>query len=893
MNLNQKPKLTRRSLLCILFLFGAASLLILLTLPSGSMYGSQTDWYCQHVTLADYMRKHFYATGQLLPDFSGLGGGTNFFALSYYGMLRPDVLLSYFLPDISVAAIIQGYAVFEIFLGIFLLYYWLYKKGLTDTSCFCAGFLYLCANCLFQAHRQIMFVNYLPFVILALIAIDQQAESMINSFPQKTRTNMGIVFSYLMILFHSFYFFPACFASCTLYYWFSTQSLCKVYSKVPRRFIKLWSGYILSTAAAVCLSMAVLLPTGLAILENKKDVAPTPLYKILTVNPTMDSLLYSVYGCGLTLICLYTVLLSIRRKSTRSFACILLCFLFFNIFYWILNGTLYVRPKSLIPFMPLILYLTALTLEELKARRIRHSLPLALFCLIPVIVQILFVSHDNQFKILMALDGLCLVLFSASGSICNKRKLLAQGLAFLLILVLPAKIYLNKSGREEYVSATDDSRSTFSDSQILKLCKDSQARMDTLERPYTNSNYMVWGTQNRSSIYSSVSNSTYNQFYYDTLRNSISNRNRVAVTMHSNPFQEYLMGVRYIQTTKEQLPAGYRIKAEKNGHVLAENDQVLPLAYGSTSLISEASFDRLTYPQNLDTLVNRTIVPDSVASNSSAYQSQMKPYALPENFFARKSTKKQISSTRKLPKNISASQLLLVSFDVVYDGASDISVSINGIKNCLSGSNAPYPNQNNTFTYMLSSEKGLSNLDLVFSKGNYKITNITAYTLPLSTFHHPGIVTFHNQGTKGSELLKGTISMDQDGYFVTSFAYAKGYQAFIDGKEIPVQTVNKAFAGFPLKKGAHEIQLKFHAPGKRAGLLISLIASCGLLFESLAYSILAIRHKKRILHRIRVVTFTDPISGKSRAFIKTNSPRISRADFKMNGGNPSLTGKSD
>ena len=417
--------------------------------------------------------------------------------------------------------------------------------------------------------------------------------------------------------------------------------------------------------------------------------------------------------------------------------------------------------------------------------------------------------------------------------------------------------------------------------------------MDTLERPYTNSNYRVWGAQNRSSIYSSVSNSTYNQFYYDTLRNSISNRNRVAVTMHSNPFQEYLMGVRYIQTTKEQLPAGYRIKAEKNGHVLAENDQVLPLAYGSTSLISEASFDRLTYPQNLDTLVNRTITPDSVASNSSAYQSQMKPYALPENFFARKSTKKQISSTRKLPKNISASQLLLVSFDVVYDGASDISVSINGIKNCLSGSNAPYPNQNNTFTYMLSSEKGLSNLDLVFSKGNYKITNITAYTLPLSTFHHPGIITFHNQGTKGSELLKGTISMDQDGYFVTSFAYAKGYQAFIDGKEIPVQTVNKAFAGFPLKKGAHEIQLKFHAPGKRAGLLISLIASCGLLFESLAYSILAIRHKKRILHRIRVVTFTDPISGKSRAFIKTNSPRISRADFKMNGGNPSLTGKSD
>lgn len=893
MNLNPKTKFTRRSLIYLIILLAAGSLLIFLTLPSGSMYGSQMDWYCQHVTLADYMRKHFYATGQLLPDFSGLGGGTNFFALSYYGILRPDVLLSYFLPGISAAAIIQGYAIFEIFLGIFLLYYWLYKKGFAESSCFCAGFLYLCANCLFQAHRQIMFVNYLPFVILALLAIDHQVASMQSNCPDKPRTNAGIVASYLMILFHSFYFFPACFASCTLYYWYSTKALNTLYHNVPKHFIKLWAGYILSTAAAVCLSMAVLLPTGLTILENKKDVQATSLFQLLAVNPTMDSLLYSVYGCGLTLICLYTVLLSIRRKSTRSFACILFCFLFFNIFYWILNGTLYVRPKSLIPFMPLILYLTTLTLEELKNKRLKHSLPLALCCLIPAIVQLIFVSHNNSFKLLIVLDGICLVLFSASGFIFRNRKHLTQLVAVLLILILPFQIYLTKSRTEEYMPTTDDSRSVFSDNEIQKLCKDSHARMDTLENPYKNSNYMVWGTQNRSSIYSSISNSAYNQFYYNTLRTPISNRNRVAVTIHGNPFQEYLMGVRYIQTTKELLPAGYKIKTQRNGHILAENDQVLPLAYGSTSLISEASFDQLTYPQNLDTLTNRTIVSDSKLSKEASYQSQMKPYTLPKDFFTRKITKKQVSVTRKLRESLSASQILLLSFDVIYDGASDISVSINGVKNCLAGSNAPYPNHNNTFTYMLSSEKGLSDLNMVFSKGNYKITNITAYTLPLSALHHPGIVAFHNQSVSGSELLKGSITMEQDGYFVTSYAYAKGYQAFIDGKEVPVQTVNKAFAGFPLKKGAHEIVLKFHAPGKRAGLFISLITFCGLLFESLLYSLLAIRHKNRVLHRVRVVSFTDPISGKSRTLIKTNSPRISHANFKVDGGNPPLTGKSD
>ena len=90
-----KPqKFTWRNAITLLLLLTAGSLLILLLIPSGSWFGSETDWYSQHVTIADYMRKNFYATGSLFPDFTGLGGGTNFFSLSYYGFMRPDVLIS-------------------------------------------------------------------------------------------------------------------------------------------------------------------------------------------------------------------------------------------------------------------------------------------------------------------------------------------------------------------------------------------------------------------------------------------------------------------------------------------------------------------------------------------------------------------------------------------------------------------------------------------------------------------------------------------------------------------------------------------------------------------------------------------------------------------------------
>ncbi len=138
------------------------------------------------------------------------------------------------------------------------------------------------------------------------------------------------------------------------------------------------------------MNLFLLLPTGLSILGNKKDTGDsTSLLKILGVNPTLDSILYSPYGCGLTLFCLYALFLYIREKKTRKLAIAVFVLLFFDIFYWILNATLYVRPKCLIPFLPLILYLAAQALEGLRQKKIRHSLPLALLCAIPVIVQLI------------------------------------------------------------------------------------------------------------------------------------------------------------------------------------------------------------------------------------------------------------------------------------------------------------------------------------------------------------------------------------------------------------------------------------------------------------------------------------------------------------------------
>lgn len=67
-------KFTLKNVFFLSLLIAAGAILIFSLVPGDCWFGSKTDWYSQHVTIADYMRKNFYATGQLFPDFTGLGG---------------------------------------------------------------------------------------------------------------------------------------------------------------------------------------------------------------------------------------------------------------------------------------------------------------------------------------------------------------------------------------------------------------------------------------------------------------------------------------------------------------------------------------------------------------------------------------------------------------------------------------------------------------------------------------------------------------------------------------------------------------------------------------------------------------------------------------------------
>ncbi len=72
--------------------------------------------------------------------------------------------------------------------------------------------------------------------------------------------------------------------------------------------------------------------------------------------------------------------------------------------------------------------------------------------------------------------------------------------------------------------------------------------------------------------------------------------------------------------------------------------------------------------------------------------------------------------------------------------------------------------------------------------------------------------------------IKGTVQAKEDGYFVTSIPYEKGWTVEVDGKEVTPEAFGDAFLAIPLKAGTHEIDLHYLPEGLIPGILLTL---CG------------------------------------------------------------------
>ena len=73
--------------------------------------------------------------------------------------------------------------------------------------------------------------------------------------------------------------------------------------------------------------------------------------------------------------------------------------------------------------------------------------------------------------------------------------------------------------------------------------------------------------------------------------------------------------------------------------------------------------------------------------------------------------------------------------------------------------------------------------------------------------------------------IEGTIDVKENGYFVTSIPYEKGWTIEVDGEERSAETLGGAFLAIPLEAGHHQIRMTYLPDGLIPGILLSL---CGI-----------------------------------------------------------------
>lgn len=805
-----------------IFLLLAFIMIVVLFVPLGSnnIYGSMTDWVMQHTVFPDYFRTLFYSTGNLTPNLAlNLGAGQNAYYFSYNGLLNPIFLLSYLFPFIKMIDYIMIVSILIVIVSAFLIYKWLINNKINKEIAIITSILFLLMNAFFHAHRHLMFINYMPFLIMGLMGIDK--------YFNNKKQGLFIISVFLMIM-TSYYYSVGGLLCLVIYGIYKYIQINEV--KSIKSFLTDGLKFLMPMFIGIAMSLVLLVPTIYAIVASRGESQDLiNLSTLLTPNFNFNGLLYDNYGIGFTAIAvialIYLVLHS--RKATRFLSSSLLIVLFIPIFMYILNGMLYLRSKVLIPMSPLIIILISAFLMELKEKKVK-LINYGIVILTIVLMALLFKYKFLPFYLDLLITSIGIIIYLTK----NKKTWLYIS---LITIALVSNISFNKTDnyvkRDLYEEIKSDDISNLvndinkQESSFYRMANLLDETSLTVNKVYNASYY-------QTSIYASTFNKNYKVFFDDIFNNAIPYRNAMLTASSNNIIFETLMGIKYIVGEDNNIPIGYTLVNKNNDKGIYKNDNVFPLGYASSSLMSEADFSKLDYPYRNEALLNNIVVGNTTTTTSASnivksnldyeYETDVSIKNDGEHYIIDTAKAELININFSKPLN---NQILFISFILneapnCRDG--DISITINNIANKLTCKQWLYFNNNYKFEYALSSPEDIDELEVIFSKGHFDISDIEVFSLDYDyvknspSYVDKFIVDKHK--TKG-DIIEGQIDVTNDGYFATTIPYDKGYKIYVNGKETTYEMINKAFIGFPIVKGSYTIKMVYKAPGYNIGLI--------------------------------------------------------------------------
>lgn len=862
-----------------------AGILFLLQNTSHTIAGSQIDWISQHTVLAEYFRQRFYSTHEFFPQFaSELGGGQNIYNFAYYGLYSPLVLLSYAFPFLSMEVWFQIMGILTHTADGVLCFFWL-NRHLKKPYSICGAMVLMCSSAVvYHTYAQVMFVDYLPFLLLMLIGVDTC---------RKTKGKVLLIIGAMGTVLTSFYFAPAAFTAVGIYVLCGTkiESTGKGTGRLKSvlLFLKdcLWQ--LFPVFYGIVLSAFYLCPVLCTLAGGRsggKDIQAADLF---VPDVTVGKYLYKPYGLGMTAIAVMAVCMWIIRgrkigKERWKLALLLAVIFLLPVFPWLLNGGLYARSKAFLPFLPLVCFLTASFLETLSDQNQIFSGKQLLTCFAAAGAVLLYgaVGSSGEEQLLLVLDlvmigvgllftgtGLSSLFMSRGRQVKSKWLDRPDGLTAILTLMMVLAVSIGTAVL---------SRDTHTERALIQELHDPGVRIaaETIlseesyavrmevrgDREYekANQNRILTAGQNLTTCYSSVENPWYTRFR-QAIGLEKSTRNRLMLDAQRNPLFLRFMGVKYLiggdcpegwtevplsgdaENQKEKVSAGSQPQVYRQ-------EKAAPLFYLTDQTMGEKAFQNLTWQEKQIGLLEYAIVPEQKESSQekagmenagkdaedslsecgvtfAGTESSDKTVSCTEAGKLRIRLKKAAAGRIFMERETQKGEYLFLSFRVKNNqSGKDVSVTVNGTKNKLSSIHTDYATGDDTFHYVFALPEGTRELSVIYGSGDYELEDISCLAGSVdenrnrSLYQNPVQLTQSSSGNG----YEGLVQADDSGWLVTSLPYDENFHTTVDGKEIQPERLNTAFLGMHIQEGKHQVKIWYESAGSQAGLLLSGVA---------------------------------------------------------------------
>ena len=814
----------KNDIINILTLIIISLVTILVLVNFTNFFGSKKDWLSQHIMFPDYLRKLFYDTGDIFPNFAfNLGGGQNIYNISYYGLFNPIILISYLLPFVSMITYIQFSMIICLIVSIILMYYFLRRRFDLKIS-FVSTLLFLTLGCfIFHLHRHIMFVDYMPFLLMALIGVDKYFD--------KKKISLLVISIFLMIL--TSYYFSVVGLVCVLLYGIFRYIEDKRNDKITvKDFFREGFKFIFIMLIPVLLSCFLLLPTAYSLLDGRTATNKSiSLLGLFIPNFDISNTLYSSYSLGCSAIFIIALIYGVitKKREVKVISIIFSILLVFPIFDYVFNGGMYLNGKAFIPLLPLAILLIGYYLKNVFNNKSKLKISIIISLIIVVINLLVFVYKREYLCLLFVVDMVLLIIFLLISYKLEKKYVLYVYLCILSLIIVILTNFSDIFVTKEFYDTLDYEETSDKVQQVLDR-DDSFYRMSDQGVKLDKSNKIYDIDYYTGSIYSSLSNSYYKDFYNNLINNEFIYRSYGMLTGNNNIFYNFYMGNKYLLNSSNNM-LGYKKIADG----IYRNENVLPIGYSTNKIMSLDKYNSLSYFEKLDAYLNYAIVDGDY---SDSYVKKVKDYVPSYDVLESKNLKIKEDNGKYFIKaskdnklviklnNISDSDILLLKFKMLYNSkcsVGDSYITINGVSNKLSCRKWKYHNNNYNFEYSLS---GKDTLEITFSEGKFKLSNLSFaiynYNDLMSINDEISPFVIDRDKTKG-DVIEGNIDVKNDGYFKLSIPYDKGFEVYVDGEKTPYEVVNKSFIGFNINEGNHNIKLVYVSPLFKEGLALSCV----------------------------------------------------------------------